>query len=172
MHTSPSQSAYQPRHVDDPSSGSSSTVDYAALREQMSTHQPNPDPQLGRAQRDIRLLACDTGGCLDPRPHGRCPQRGDSISTIALSCCKQEVLFLDKEIAFNEAIIEEGSKAFKKFSDKLNFSCDLVPRIYIFLDDIGSNIEHSHAATAQTRWQLAKASKIQRSNSSLVIYIV
>lgn len=39
-----------------------------------------------------------------------------------------------------------------------------------FADDIGSNIENSHAATAQAKSQLAKASKTQRSNSSLVIY--
>ena len=38
-----------------------------------------------------------------------------------------------------------------------------------FLDDIGSNIENSHAATAQGRSQLAKAAKTQRSNSSLVL---
>ncbi|WMV40523.1 hypothetical protein MTR67_033908 [Solanum verrucosum] len=35
------------------------------------------------------------------------------------------------------------------------------------IDDIGSNIENSHAATAQGRSQLAKAAKTQRSNSSL-----
>lgn len=37
-----------------------------------------------------------------------------------------------------------------------------------FVDDIGSNIEHSHEATAQAKSQLSKASKTQRSNSSLV----
>lgn len=40
----------------------------------------------------------------------------------------------------------------------------------LFADDIGSNIEGSHAATAQGKSQLAKAAKTQRSNSSLVIY--
>ncbi|KAH0644373.1 hypothetical protein KY284_032257 [Solanum tuberosum] len=37
------------------------------------------------------------------------------------------------------------------------------------IDDIGSNIENSHAATAQGRSQLAKAAKTQRSNSSLTL---
>lgn len=36
------------------------------------------------------------------------------------------------------------------------------------VDDIGSNIEGSHAATSQGTTQLVKASKTQRSNSSLV----
>jgi hypothetical protein len=39
-----------------------------------------------------------------------------------------------------------------------------------FLDDIGSNIEGAQAATTQGKSQLVKASKTQRSNSSLVIY--
>ena len=43
-------------------------------------------------------------------------------------------------------------------------------KYFHFVDDIGSNIEHSHAATVQAKSQLAKASKTQRSNSSLVIY--
>lgn len=42
--------------------------------------------------------------------------------------------------------------------------------ILVFLvDDIGSNIESSQAATSQGKTQLAKAAKTQRSNSSLVI---
>ncbi|GFZ17123.1 syntaxin of plants 23 [Actinidia rufa] len=36
------------------------------------------------------------------------------------------------------------------------------------IDDIGSNIEGAHAATAQGKSQLAKAAKTQRSNSSLI----
>lgn len=39
---------------------------------------------------------------------------------------------------------------------------------FYFVDDIGSNIEHSHEATEQAKSQLAKASNTQRSNSSLV----
>lgn len=38
-----------------------------------------------------------------------------------------------------------------------------------FVDDIGSNIESAHAATSQGKSHLVKASKTQRSNSSLVI---
>lgn len=40
-----------------------------------------------------------------------------------------------------------------------------------FADDIGSNIEHSHEATAQAKSELVKASKTQRSSSSLVYSI-
>lgn len=44
--------------------------------------------------------------------------------------------------------------------------------IYVtyFVDDIGSNIEGAHAATAQGKSQLVKAAKTQKSNSSLVSY--
>ncbi|RYR76082.1 hypothetical protein Ahy_A01g000676 [Arachis hypogaea] len=72
MHTIPPQSAYLPRHVDtDQSSGSSSTVDYATMRDQMSTPALGPVPPLGRGRRDVRPPPCGTGGCLDPRPHGQ-----------------------------------------------------------------------------------------------------
>lgn len=41
---------------------------------------------------------------------------------------------------------------------------------YSFADDIDSNIENAAAATTQAKTQLAKASKTQKSNSSLVIH--
>jgi syntaxin 7 len=43
--------------------------------------------------------------------------------------------------------------------------------LYHFADDIDSNIENAAAATAQAKTQVAKASKTQKSNSSLVIYL-
>lgn len=39
-----------------------------------------------------------------------------------------------------------------------------------FSDDIGSNIDNSHSATTQATSQLLKASKLQKSNSSLVMF--
>ena len=39
---------------------------------------------------------------------------------------------------------------------------------FIFSDDISSNIESSHTATTQASSQLHKASKSQKSSSSLV----
>lgn len=42
---------------------------------------------------------------------------------------------------------------------------------YYFADDIDSNIENAAAASSQAKTQLAKASKTQKSNSSLVIHI-
>jgi len=46
--------------------------------------------------------------------------------------------------------------------------CPLIFTILFSADEIGSNVENAHAATAQGRSQLAKAAKTQRSNSSLV----
>ncbi|CAN6570972.1 unnamed protein product [Malus baccata var. baccata] len=39
-------------------------------------------------------------------------------------------------------------------------------------DDIGYNIENSHAATVQATSHLVKASKTQRSNSSLTCFLL
>ncbi|KAL4321069.1 hypothetical protein AHAS_Ahas14G0073600 [Arachis hypogaea] len=60
------QPAYLARVPDDHSSGSSSTADYATLREQMSTPAQPPVPPVGRGLRDIRPPPCGMGGYLDP----------------------------------------------------------------------------------------------------------
>lgn len=90
---------------------------------------------------------------------------------------RQEVLFLDNEIAFNEAIIEEREQGIQEIQQQIGEVNEIFKDLAVLvheqgtmIDDIGSNIENSHAATAQAKSQLAKASKTQRSNSSLVIY--
>ncbi|XP_040866134.1 syntaxin isoform X1 [Glycine max] len=131
---------------------------------------------------------------------------------------RQEVLFLDNEIAFNEAIIEEREQGIQEIQQQIGEVNEifkdlavlvheqgamignlfhfllffLITCIFIllnefiflylftlsnatkfhFVDDIGSNIENSHAATAQAKSQLAKASKTQRSNSSLTCLLL
>ncbi|RZB60020.1 Syntaxin-22 [Glycine soja] len=88
----------------------------------------------------------------------------------------QEVLFLDNEIAFNEAIIEEREQGIQEIQQQIGEVNEIFKDLAVLvheqgamIDDIGSNIENSHAATAQAKSQLAKASKTQRSNSSLII---
>ncbi|RYR11429.1 hypothetical protein Ahy_B04g068954 isoform A [Arachis hypogaea] len=97
----------------------------------------------------------------------------------SLSCCRQEVLFLDNEIAFNEAIIEEREQGIQEIQHQIGEVNEIFKDLAVLvheqgamIDDIGSNIEHSHAATAQARSQLAKASKTQRSNSSLTCLLL
>ncbi|RYQ81665.1 hypothetical protein Ahy_B10g100294 [Arachis hypogaea] len=87
---------------------------------------------------------------------------------------RQEVLFLDNEIAFNEAIIEEREQGIQEIQQQIGEVNEIFKDLAVLvheqgamIDDIGSNIENSHAATAQAKSQLAKASKTQRSNSSL-----
>lgn len=52
----------------------------------------------------------------------------------------------------------------------LSDSCFHISSIFIFVDDIGANIEGAQASTTQGTTHLVKAAKTQRSNSSLVIY--
>ncbi|KAL1315773.1 syntaxin-22-like [Arachis hypogaea] len=92
---------------------------------------------------------------------------------------RQEVVFLDNEIAFNEAIIEERDQGIQEIQQQIGEVNEIFKDLAVLvheqgamIDDIGSNIEHSHAATAQARSQLAKASKTQRSNSSLTCLLL
>ncbi|XP_022923822.1 syntaxin-22 isoform X1 [Cucurbita moschata] len=88
---------------------------------------------------------------------------------------RQEVLLLDNEIAFNEAIIEEREQGIHEIQQQIGEVNEIFKDLAVLvheqgamIDDIGSNIESSHAATSQGTTQLVKASKTQRSNSSLV----
>ncbi|XP_022744044.1 syntaxin-23-like isoform X2 [Durio zibethinus] len=88
---------------------------------------------------------------------------------------RQEVVLLDNEITFNEAIIEERDQGIKEIQQQISevneiFKdlADLVHEQGAMIDDIGSNIENSHSATVLATSHLKKASKIQRANSSTV----
>ncbi|XP_060179791.1 syntaxin-22-like isoform X2 [Lycium barbarum] len=92
---------------------------------------------------------------------------------------RQDVLHLDNEIAFNEAIIEERGQGIQDVQQQIGEVNEIFKDLAVLvheqgttIDDIGSNIENSHAATAQGRSQLAKAAKTQRSNSSLTCLLL
>ncbi|GKB82500.1 syntaxin-22-like protein [Tanacetum coccineum] len=89
---------------------------------------------------------------------------------------RQEVLLLDNEIAFNEAIIEEREQGIQEIQNQIGEVNEIFKDLAVLvheqgamIDDIGSNIENSHAATAQARSHLAQASKTQRANSSMLM---
>ncbi|XP_015085055.1 syntaxin-22-like [Solanum pennellii] len=92
---------------------------------------------------------------------------------------RQDVLYLDNEIAFNEAIIEERDLGIQEVQQQIGEVNEIFKDLAVLvheqgtmIDDIGSNIDNSHAATALGRSQLAKAAKIQRSNSSLTCLLL
>ncbi|RWR74431.1 syntaxin-22 [Cinnamomum micranthum f. kanehirae] len=97
---------------------------------------------------------------------------------------RQEILLLGNEVAFNEAIIDEREQGIKDIQDQIGQANEifrdlavLVHEQGVVIDDIDSNIEGSHATTAQARTQLAKASKSVKSRSSwcwwvLIIFVL
>nr|AIX10969.1 syntaxin [Albuca bracteata] len=92
---------------------------------------------------------------------------------------RQEVLLLDNEIVFNEAIIEEREQGIQEIQQQIGEVNEIFKDLAVLvhdqgavIDDIGSNIESSLAATAQAKTQLAKAAKTQKSNSSLTCLLL
>ncbi|XP_071702546.1 syntaxin-22-like [Rutidosis leptorrhynchoides] len=92
---------------------------------------------------------------------------------------RQEVLLLDNEIAFNEAIIEERDQGIQEIQNQIGEVNEIFKDLAVLvheqgtmIDDIGSNIENSHAATTQARSHLANASKTQRSKSSMTCLLL
>ncbi|XP_059300134.1 syntaxin-22-like isoform X2 [Lycium ferocissimum] len=95
-------------------------------------------------------------------------------SSILLESKRQGVVQLDHEIVLNEAIIEEREQGIIEIQHHIGELNEmfkdlalLVNEQGIMLDDISSNVESSHDATAQAAQQLTKASKIHRSTSSM-----
>ncbi|CAB4275537.1 unnamed protein product [Prunus armeniaca] len=92
---------------------------------------------------------------------------------------RQEVLLLDNEISFNEAIIEEREHGIREIEEQIGQANEifkdlavLVHEQGVVIDDIHSNIDNSSAATTQARVQLAKASKGVKSRSSWCWWVV
>ncbi|XP_054792941.1 syntaxin-22-like [Prosopis cineraria] len=97
---------------------------------------------------------------------------------------RREILLLDNEIAFNEAMIEEREQGIKEVEVQIGqvneIFKDLAVLVHeqgVVIDDIQSNIDASAGATTQATTQLAKASKSMKSKSSwcwwvLVIFVI
>ncbi|CAL9197654.1 unnamed protein product [Musa hybrid cultivar] len=92
---------------------------------------------------------------------------------------RQELLSLENEIVFNEAIIEEREKDIKE----IHYDVQQIHEIYqdlavllhdqpIGIDNINKRIEESAASTGQAKEQLYKASKCSRSRSSWVCWVL
>ncbi|GMI98133.1 ARABIDOPSIS THALIANA SYNTAXIN OF PLANTS 22, SYNTAXIN OF PLANTS 22, SHOOT GRAVITROPISM 3 [Hibiscus trionum] len=86
---------------------------------------------------------------------------------------RQEVLLLDNEIGFNEAIIDEREQGIREVEEQIEQVNDIFKDLAVLvhdqgvvIDDISSNIESSSAATTQAKVQLAKASKSVKSRTS------
>ncbi|KAL4351669.1 hypothetical protein GQ457_06G034220 [Hibiscus cannabinus] len=86
---------------------------------------------------------------------------------------RQEVLLLDNEISFNEAIIDEREQGIREVEEQIEQVNDIFKGLAVLvqdqgvvIDDISSNIESSSSATTQARVQLAKASKSVKSRTS------
>ncbi|KAG7609457.1 Target SNARE coiled-coil homology domain [Arabidopsis suecica] len=98
---------------------------------------------------------------------------------LLLQSRRQEVVFLDNEITFNEAIIEEREQGIREIEDQIRDVNGMFKDLALMVnhqgnivDDISSNLDNSHAATTQATVQLRKAAKTQRSNSSLTCLLI
>ncbi|KAK4803161.1 hypothetical protein SAY86_001364 [Trapa natans] len=86
---------------------------------------------------------------------------------------RQELILLDNEVAFNEAMIEERDQGIREVEQQIGQANDifkdlavLVHEQGIVIDDIQSHVENSASATRQGRVQLAKTSKSAKSGCS------
>ncbi|KAJ3688448.1 hypothetical protein LUZ61_017612 [Rhynchospora tenuis] len=96
-----------------------------------------------------------------------------------LQSARQELLFLDNEIVYNEAVIEEREQGIQEIQQQIGEVNEIFKDLAVLvhdqgamIDDIDTHIENSVAATAQARAQLVKAAKTQKSSSSLICLLL
>ncbi|KAK0590381.1 hypothetical protein LWI29_026295 [Acer saccharum] len=97
---------------------------------------------------------------------------------------REEILLLDNEISFNEAMIEEREQGIREIQEQIGEANEifkdlavLVHEQGVVIDDIHSNIDSSSTATTHARVQLVKGSKSMKTRSSwcwwlLAIFVV
>ncbi|XP_071721662.1 syntaxin-22-like [Rutidosis leptorrhynchoides] len=84
-----------------------------------------------------------------------------------------EILLLDNEISFNEAMIEEREHGIREIEQQIGEANEIFKDLAVLvheqgvtIDDIHSNIDNSAAATSQAKVMLAKANKSTKIKSS------
>lgn len=107
------------------------------------------------------------------------PTKNSEQTSLLVESKRQEVIQLENEIVFYDAIIEEREQGIKEIQQQIGEVNDifkdlavLVHEQGVVIDDISSNIESSHARTTEASSQLAKASKTQRSTSSMTCLLL
>ncbi|CAD5334166.1 unnamed protein product [Arabidopsis thaliana] len=92
---------------------------------------------------------------------------------------RQELVLLDNEIAFNEAVIEEREQGIQEIHQQIGEVNEIFKDLAVLvndqgvmIDDIGTHIDNSRAATSQGKSQLVQAAKTQKSNSSLTCLLL
>lgn len=87
---------------------------------------------------------------------------------------QRQVILVDNEIAFNQATIEERDQGIREIQQQIGevnqIFKDLAVLVHeqgTMIDDVSSNIQHTHSATTQATFHLTEASKTQKSISSM-----
>ncbi|XP_047327422.1 syntaxin-22-like [Impatiens glandulifera] len=87
---------------------------------------------------------------------------------------RQEMMVLENEIMFNDAIIEEREQGIEEIQQQIGEVNEIFKDLAVLvheqgamIDDISFHVENAHASTAEGTSQLTKAAKTQRANSSL-----
>ncbi|KAI4371516.1 hypothetical protein MLD38_019741 [Melastoma candidum] len=105
--------------------------------------------------------------------------RGPEQRALLVESRRQEVLLLDNELAFNEAIIEEREQGIHEIQNQIGEVNEIFKDLAVLvneqgtmIDDISTHIDNAHAATALGKSHLVKAAKTQRANSSLACLLL
>ncbi|CAM8985141.1 unnamed protein product [Rhodiola kirilowii] len=130
---------------------------------------------------NVQQLASERESTYAPSvPPSSIPEDEQSASSVAQESRpflgvqkRQELVLLDNEIGFNDAMIDEREQGIREIQEQIGEANEIFKDLAVLvhdqgvtIDDIHSNIEASSSATNQAKVQLVKASKSVKSRSS------
>ncbi|KAI4372385.1 hypothetical protein MLD38_010622 [Melastoma candidum] len=105
--------------------------------------------------------------------------RGPEQRALLMESRRQEVLLLDNELAFNEAIIEEREQGIQEIQNQIGEVNEIFKDLAVLvneqgtmIDDISTHIDNARAATSLGKSHVVEAAKTQRANSSLACLLL
>ncbi|OIV89758.1 hypothetical protein TanjilG_02890 [Lupinus angustifolius] len=146
--------------------------------ERESTYTPAAPPlpsSSGAGEESVEIPRSDAPGLATLMryvPRSSCPRLlGHDTKYLAW----QEIVLLDNEVSFNEAVIDEREEGIREIEEQIGQANEIFRDLAVLVHEQGvvtdgfqSNIDASAGATTQARVQLSKASKSVKSRTSWV----
>ncbi|KAI3908945.1 hypothetical protein MKW92_048163 [Papaver armeniacum] len=111
--------------------------------------------------------------------HDRNSDSNPDQGTALIGSRRQDFLQLNSEMLLNEAIIEEREQGIQEVQNQIGEVNGIFKELAVMvheqghsIDDIGSHVDKSYVATQRAKFQLEKAAKTQKSNSSLMCLLL
>ncbi|KAI3904762.1 hypothetical protein MKW92_032702 [Papaver armeniacum] len=135
--------------------------------------------EFQKAEREVQHDPFVPQSSYTSSEHDRNSDRNPDQGTALIGSRRQDFLQLNSEMLLNEAIIEEREQGIQEIQKQIGEVNGIFKELAVMvheqghsIDDIGSHVDKSYVATQRAKFQLEKAAKTQKSNSSLMCLLL